>query len=134
MSFEEDEEFSETSMTFHLPRVHVKDVPFRITTEHPAFGMLYQPIDYHYIIFNKTLYVQEFEAGVDDSADFLFSGRKNHTFNILPRSDYTISYCLCPTTPGNSQLPKFWIRFLREPGPYEGLTGSMVPSHLFIKP
>ena len=134
ISFEEDEEFSEASMTFNLPRVHVKDVPFRITVEHPAFGMLYQPLDYHYIIFNKTFYVQEFEAGVDDCADFLFSGRKNHTFNILPRSDYTISYCLCPTTTGTSLLPKFWIRFLREPGPYEGLTSSMVPSHLFIKP
>ena len=134
VGFEEDEEFNETSITFSLPRVHVKDVPFSIKTEQPAFGMLYEPVDYRYIIFNKTLYVQEFEAGVDDSPDFLFSGRKNHSFNILPRTDYTISYCLCPTATGNCQLPRFWIRFLRDPGPYEGLTSSMIPSHLFIKP
>ena len=132
--FEEDGEFNETSMTFNLPRVHVIDVPFCIRTEHPAFGTLYQPIDYRYIIFNKTCFVQEFEAGVEDSPDFLFAGRKNHSFNILPRTDYAISYCLCPTATGSSQLPRFWIRFLRDPGPYEGVSASMVSSHLFIKP
>ena len=134
ISYDSSEEFNETTMTLSLPHVFVKDIPFSINTIHPAYGKIYEPLDYHYVVFNKTLYVQEFEAGVDDSPDFLFSGKKSHSFNILPRSDFTISYCLCPTNSGNTKLPKFWIRFMRDTQPYEGVANSMVPTDLFIKP
>ncbi|KAI6648528.1 Trafficking protein particle complex subunit 11-like [Oopsacas minuta] len=134
IAYDDNEEFNETTMTYNLPRVVVKDIPFIIKPVHPSFGKIYEPLDYRYVIFNKTLFVQEFEVGIDDSPDFLFSGIKAQSFNVLPRSEHTISYCLCPTFSGNLKLPRFWIRFLRDIGPYEGVANSMIPTHLFIKP
>ena len=133
-SADSEHEFTETTTVFPLPRAHVRDVPYKIKTEVPAFGILYEPLELSYSIFNKTLYVQEFEAGVEDSPDFVFSGKKTHFFNILPRTEYVIAYCLCPTSSGRALLPKFSLRYLREPAPYEGVCNSMIPSHLYVRP
>lgn len=59
-----------------LPTVTVEHQPLYVECELPAYGHVHKPLDVAYTLYNRTGYVQEFEASMDSCDAFAFSGHK----------------------------------------------------------
>ena len=64
----------------------------------PAYGHVHKPLDVCYTLYNRTGYVQEFEACMDTCDMFVFSGHKQVRYLIRHVSNGIIFLCI-----GNSQ-------------------------------
>ena len=62
--------------TFDLPALTVEHQPVYVDCDLPAYGRVNKPFDLTYTLYNRTGYVQEFEANMENCDSFVFSGHK----------------------------------------------------------
>lgn len=73
---ESDDKVGLVETTVSLPALTVEHQPLYIECDLPAYGVVYKPLQIVYTLYNKTSYVQEFEASMDSCDSFAFSGHK----------------------------------------------------------
>ncbi|XP_046841121.1 trafficking protein particle complex subunit 11-like [Xenia sp. Carnegie-2017] len=117
-----------------LPRAVIEKVPLSIYTDLPSYGTLRTALPMSYTLLNKTTTVQEIEAKIEQSDDFMFAGSKEIHFSILPSSRHTLKYQLFPLSCGYVALPRLHLSLPRYQGDIETVVKTTVPSRVFIKP
>jgi len=62
--------------TVHLPAVTVEDVPVQVECTLPAYARVHLPLTLTYNLRNRTGYIEEFEATMENCDNFVFTGPK----------------------------------------------------------
>lgn len=122
------------STTLTLPSIDVEHTPLYIDCDLPSHGSVRVCLPLNYTLYNRTAFVQDVEISMDNSECFMYAGYKQFHFQILPSSQYPLTFNLFPLLTGYLELPKLRLNLVRYPGTMTDLVQKMIPSHIFIKP
>ena len=114
------------------PIIALNVPPFSVTANVPAFGLSGEVLTVSYCLKNHTIFVQEFETKLSASEDFMFSGKRQTQFRILPASSHTLCYNLYPLKTGFLTLPTLEVSNVAEPN--NPAVSPSLASAVFIKP
>lgn len=85
--------------TFRLPALTVEHQPLYVRCGLPAYGQVNEPFQLIYTLYNRTGYVQEFEANMENCDSFVFSGHKQVadrcSFRLVLHDDILYKWLNC---------------------------------------